>query len=84
MNEMRDMTHTVKKDSISTDDLLEVIHLQNKLIDLYPEYRKGQAFFNALSELYPNLADKYRGNPEIDSFYIDSNIEKLIAVITKP
>lgn len=84
MDEMRDMTHTVKKDSISTDDLLEVIHLQNKLIDLYPEYRKGQAFFNALFELYPNLADKYQGNPEIDSFYIDSNIEKLIAVITKP
>lgn len=38
-------------------------------------WRKGQALFNTLYELYPDIADDIRGT-EIDPFHVDTRIVK--------
>ena len=40
----------------------------------HPEIRLGQALFNALYDLKPDLANEIRGNSDIDPFYKDGNI----------
>jgi hypothetical protein len=35
----------------------------------HPEQRTGQAFFNAASERWPDLADEARGDHDLDPFY---------------
>ena len=55
---------------------------------LYPEWRKGQAYFNYLYQLYPDVADKIRGT-EFDPFYADhkknpdEEINKFLDYISK-
>lgn len=55
---------------------------------LYPEWRKGQAYFNYLYQLHPDVADKIRGT-EFDPFYADhkknpdEEINKFLDYISK-
>jgi len=44
----------------------------------YPEYHYGQAFFNVLHELRPDLAEKIRGT-EIDPFNSHTSTEPEVA-----
>jgi len=48
----------------------------------YPSLRKGQAFYNALETLYPDVAKVINGM-DIDPFYIDQNIRKCIEYISE-
>ena len=43
-----------------------------------PTWRAGQAYFNALSSLYPEIAETYRGTA-FDPFYKDERIPKFLA-----
>lgn len=45
------------------------------LLTLHPDWRAGQALFNALAATAPDLADKIRGT-EFDPFYDDAVIDK--------
>ena len=49
---------------------------------LYPEWRKGQAYFNYLYQLHPNVASEIR-ETEYDPFYNDSRIEKFLNKISE-
>ena len=49
---------------------------------LYPKLRKGQAYFNYLYQLHPDVADEIRGT-EFDPFYNDSRIEKFLNKISE-
>jgi hypothetical protein len=51
-----------------------------KLLRRYPAYRKGQAFFNACYELYPDIADKFRATDK-DPFYNDGNIDAFLEAV---
>lgn len=57
--------------------------LQETYIKLYPEWRRGQCYFNALNLLYPIVADEVRGVNGIDPFYVDNNIVKCIKYISE-
>ena len=52
------------------EEIKEVLTLQNEMLSTYKDWRSGQALFNALYSLYPNVADKIRGS-DYDPFYID-------------
>jgi hypothetical protein len=43
----------------------------------FPAWRKGQAFFNALMELSPLLAEEVRGT-DLDPFHIDDKVEAFL------
>lgn len=47
----------------------------------HPEYRKGQAFFNALYIMHPEVAENVRGQ-NYDPFYKDENLDLCIKIIT--
>lgn len=55
---------------------------------LFPSWRKGQAYFNYLYQLHPDVADKIRGT-EFDPFYADhknnpeEEINKFLDYISK-
>ena len=49
---------------------------------LYSKWRKGQAYFNYLYQLHPDVADEIRGT-EYDPFYNDSRIEKFLNKISE-
>ena len=45
------------------------------------EMRQGQALFNAASHIYPMATEKARGNPELDPFYNNKNVQAFIGHI---
>ena len=47
-----------------------------------PEWRRGQAVFNVLYKLHPEVADSIRGT-EHDMYHNDENIEQFKELITK-
>ena len=49
---------------------------------LFPSWRKGQAYFNYLYQLHPDVADEIRGT-EYDPFYLNSRIEKFLNKISE-
>lgn len=49
----------------------------NKNIRLYPPYRYGQAVFNTMFELYPDVAQKYCGS-KYDPFHDNTKINIFI------
>ena len=49
---------------------------------LYPEWREGQAYFNYLYQLHPNVANEIR-ETEYDPFYNDSRIDKFLNKISE-
>lgn len=46
----------------------------------YPEQRKGQAFFNVLHHMYPEVANKLRGTDK-DPFYRDELLDAAWEVV---
>jgi len=49
------------------------------VLDDYPKWRKGQAVFNLMYYMFPEIANKYRGS-DIDPFHNDENCEKFVNV----
>ena len=49
---------------------------------LFPSWRKGQAYFNYLYQLHPDVANEIRGT-EYDPFYLNSRIEKFLNKISE-
>ena len=49
---------------------------------LFPFWRKGQAYFNYLYQLHPDVANEIR-ETEYDPFYNDSQIEKFLNKISE-
>ena len=47
---------------------MEIMHNSTKRIEEYPDLRTGQAFFNELHTVYPEIANMIRGT-ELDPFY---------------
>lgn len=45
------------------------------------DWRKGQAFFNALHTLFPDVADEIRATDK-DPYYVDERLEACIKFIT--
>ncbi len=54
------------------EDMLRVV---DSVMELQPEWRRGQTVFNLLVQLYPDDAEVVRGS-SLDMFYNDENIEK--------
>lgn len=50
--------------------LAELVAYQCK----HPEQRTGQAHFNVLHRLHPELADEIRGDRMLDPFHVDERI----------
>ena len=46
----------------------------------YPRQREGQAFFNVLYDVAPQVADKLRGT-ENDPFYVSSRVDRAINTV---
>jgi len=59
---------------ITKDELEFVEALANTNMAAHPYIRKGQAFFNALHNTYPWVADEIRAT-KYDPFHIDSKLE---------
>ena len=49
---------------------------------LFPAWRKGQAYFNYLYQLHPDVANEIRGT-EYDPFYLNSRIDKFLNKISE-
>lgn len=43
----------------------------------FPHWRRGQATFNVVNELRPDIANEFRGS-DIDPFHDDSKIQKFL------
>jgi len=52
----------------------EIKKVRDGFLNAYPRWRKGQALFNAIYYVDPEIANKIRGS-DIDPFHIDDNIE---------
>lgn len=52
----------------------EYEELVAQLLHDHPEWRRGQAWFNALHRIRADLSIKVRGNPELDPFHNNRNI----------
>jgi len=53
------------------DDLAPVLKRYGEMCSEYPHWRTGQCLFNALYEVYPDIADSMRGGRE-DPFYVNN------------
>ena len=62
--------------------LKKVIKLQREYLKEYPNWREGQTFFNALYDLYPEVANKIRGT-ELDPFHNNHAIPRLLNHLLK-
>lgn len=70
------LCYGIDAESIRTvEDLRELV---GKLRTHYPEWRPGQAWFNALHRVRPHLADRVRGG-NLDPFHNDKRIRTLQA-----
>ena len=54
------------------EDMLKVV---DSVMELQPEWRRGQTVFNLLVQLYPEDAEIVRGS-SLDMFYNNENINK--------
>lgn len=43
----------------------------------HPQWRRGQALFNTLWKLHPEIANAIRGDDHLDPFHNDHNIQNL-------
>ena len=69
---------------LTEDKYNEVMHLADKFIETYKDYRKGQAIFNAFNMYYPEFANELRGTDD-DCFYNDSKISLFLShVVVTP
>jgi hypothetical protein len=59
------------------EKIQEILSLANQMIINNLDIRWGQAVFNSLHQLYPEIANKIRST-EYDPFYIDEKVNNLI------
>lgn len=52
----------------------EIFRLWQELIEAHPEYRVGQALFNAISTHDVELAERLRKTEKFDPFYDDTRV----------
>lgn len=65
---------------LDKDQFTDLLGLQVELLKYEPYLRYGQAFFNALLRLHPELAEEIRAT-SIDPFHNNSNIPKAMAYV---
>ena len=66
---------------LTPDQIKVVLETATKIRMEYPYFRKGQAFFNALYHLHPEIADNIRST-EFDPFYDDNKTKPCINKIS--
>lgn len=59
----------------------EYIDVAVKYCGAYPKQRTGQGFFNALTYVRPELAERVRGVVGLDPFYKDENLHNFLTFI---
>lgn len=67
---------------LSSKQLAEVHKLSTTMQCLCPKWRSGQAYFNALCALHPDIGDEIRDS-DIDPYYVDKNVRKCIKALTE-
>lgn len=67
---------------LRTQQLTQVFQRQEQLMSRSSVLRKGQAFFNALSELYPEVAEEVR-HSRWDPFHNDNLLEGCIEILSQ-
>jgi hypothetical protein len=60
----------------------EIFNLWREMLERYPQYRVGQALFNAVSTLDVELANRMR-EAGIDPFYLDDRVGAAIEWLYK-
>lgn len=58
----------------------ETVELTSNMMDENPQWRFGQAFFNALNKLDPEMGDEIRGT-KYDPFHNDNKITACMTYI---
>jgi hypothetical protein len=58
---------------MTQEQIDEVHQIKRNYMEHYPDWREGQAFFNALLNLYPKEAEQIRGTV-YDPYYHNSKI----------
>lgn len=59
---------------------MDLSAIMRQYAEAHPEQRRGQAYFNAIHEVRPDLANAVRGSDR-DPFYDDSRINAFIAYV---
>lgn len=67
---------------LSAEEMKQVLDLSRKSKRSHPTYRKGQLFFNALNDLYPETARAITATI-FDPFYEDGNLESCIQFLSE-
>lgn len=67
---------------LTEEEINKVIILQSEMMNEHPKWRTGQALFNALYALFPEIGDSVRGG-SVDPFHIDGNIGKCLEFISE-
>lgn len=70
----------MEKPKLNAEQLLELVMLQREMVERNPSWRQGQALFNAMYELFPEVSETVRGTLN-DPFYKDTRIEKCFEFI---
>lgn len=47
----------------------------------HPAWRAGQAYFNVLYSLRPDLSEQVRGSAELDPFHVDARLPAFLAFV---
>jgi len=61
-----------------------LLRIADLMLTANPDWRQGQTLFNALFELYPDIANSIRSDPQLDPFYNDENIGNLLRYLKEP
>ena len=70
------------EDELPGSRMNRILEEWNTMLRQNPQLRRGQAFFNALSELEPPLAEVLRGG-FLDPFYKDERVDNTIAYVRR-
>ena len=60
----------------------EYLQYAEDMMSEHPEYRRGQAYFNALYEINPKFADTLSEHA-VDPFYVDAQIPVWLEVVER-
>ena len=68
---------------LTKKQIIEYAELFECELESHKNWRLGQTAFNVLCDIHPLLAEKVRGNGDIDPFYVDKHIPKFFEFIMK-
>ena len=66
---------------LTKEEISDVVELANDMQLKHEDYRWGQAFFNALYMLFPDVANSIRATDK-DPFYNNDKVDKCIEFIS--